>query len=138
MSAIEMTPTRDSYFELVRKFPLKPIRSDDELNLAVEVINGLLDRPTLDPDEEAYLDVLSDLVERYESEAHPMPPLPDSAMLRHLIEAKEVSQAEVAREAGIPESTVSEVLAGKRSLSRPNIGRLARYFRIDPGVFNFD
>jgi HTH-type transcriptional regulator/antitoxin HigA len=34
-------------------------------------------------------------------------------------------------------STVSEVLAGKRRLNRAQIGRLALYFHVDPGVFQF-
>ncbi len=37
--------------------------------------------------------------------------------------------------AGLPESTLSEVLLGRRRLNTRHIGILARYFRIDPGVF---
>ena len=44
-----------------------------------------------------------------------------------LIEAKGVTQAQTAKEAGIAESTISEVLAGKRKLNRTQIGKLARY-----------
>jgi hypothetical protein len=35
--------------------------------------------------------------------------------------------------AGIAESTISEVLAGKRKLNRGQIAKLARYFHIEPG-----
>jgi HTH-type transcriptional regulator/antitoxin HigA len=38
---------------------------------------------------------------------------------------------------GIAESTVSEVLSGKRTLNRKQIGKLAKYFRIAPGAFGF-
>jgi hypothetical protein len=34
-----------------------------------------------------------------------------------------------------PESTLSEVLLGRRRLNTRHIGILSRYFRIDPGVF---
>jgi HTH-type transcriptional regulator/antitoxin HigA len=44
----------------------------------------------------------------------------------------------VARQAGIAESTISEVIAGKRSLSRGHIGKLSRYFGVQPGAFSFD
>jgi hypothetical protein len=37
--------------------------------------------------------------------------------------------------AGLPESTLSEVLLGRRRLNSQHIGILARDFRIDPGVF---
>jgi HTH-type transcriptional regulator/antitoxin HigA len=117
--------------------PLRPIRSAEELDRAIAAINGLLDRPELDQDEEDYLDVLSDLVHRFESEEHPIAPVADSEMLRHLIEAGGITQARLAQETGIPESTISLVLSGKRGLSRANIGVLARYFAVSPAVFLF-
>jgi HTH-type transcriptional regulator/antitoxin HigA len=57
----------DAYLELVRRLPLHPIRSDAELDRAVAVLDGLLSRKKLAPGERGYLDVMSDLVERYES-----------------------------------------------------------------------
>jgi antitoxin component HigA of HigAB toxin-antitoxin module len=56
-------------------------------------------------------------------------------MLAHLIEAKDVTQAEVARATGIRESRISEVLSRKRKLTRTQITKLAAYFRVSPAVF---
>jgi HTH-type transcriptional regulator/antitoxin HigA len=128
---------KDRYLELVRRFPLRPIRSDAELDGAVSMVDSLLDRRDLAPEEEDYVEVLGDLVEQYESDAHPMPPVSDAEMLRHLIDAKGVSQTEVSTAAGIADSTISEVLKGKRSLNRKHIGTLARYFNVSPDVFAF-
>jgi HTH-type transcriptional regulator/antitoxin HigA len=127
------------YLELVRRCPLRPIRSDLELDRATAMMHALLDRDRLDTAEADYLDVLSDLVQRYEDQAHPIETgdLSDAEMLAHLIEAKGVTQAEVARAARMAESTISEVLAGKRALSRGHIGKLARYFHVSPGLFRF-
>jgi HTH-type transcriptional regulator / antitoxin HigA len=127
----------DLYLDLVRRVPLRPIRREDELDRAISLVDELLDRPTLRLEEHDYLDVLSDLIERYESAAHPIEPASDAAMLAHLIEAKRVTQAVLARETGIAESTVSEVLAGKRDLTRNHIGKLASYFHVGPTVFSF-
>lgn len=127
----------DPYFELVFRFPLRPIRSDEELDEAVRMVDSLLDRRGLAPEEEDYLDVLGDLIERYESEAHPTAPVSDAEMLRHLIEAKGVAQTELAEATGIADSTISEVLKGKRSLNRGHIGKLAKYFAVSPDVFAF-
>jgi len=131
-------PSSDRYLELVRQFPLRPLHSEAELDSAVKVINSLLDRDQLDADEDDYLDVLSDLVEKYEFLHHPIESVSDAEMLRHLIEARNLSQAQVATDTGISESTISEVLAGKRGLSRRNVGLLARFFRVSPAVFSFD
>jgi transcriptional regulator with XRE-family HTH domain len=41
----------------------------------------------------------------------------------------------VAAEAGIAESTLSEILAGKRKFGIKYITALAGYFKVDPGLF---
>jgi len=123
---------------LVRAFPLRPLRSEEELDRAIAVIDSLLDREDLDPAEADYLDVLADLVERYETEHDPIGDVSDADLLAHLIDARGVTQADVARGTRIAVSTISEVLSGKRTLSRTHIGKLARYFGVDPGVFSFD
>lgn len=125
------------YLDLVARFPLRPIRSDKELDAAIKMIDSLLDRKDLVPEEEDYLEVLGGLVEQYEHEAHPMAPVTDVEMLHHLIEAKGVSQTEVSKATGIVDSTISEVLKGKRSLNRDHIGKLSKYFNVSPNVFAF-
>lgn len=129
---------QDRYLELVQRFPLRPLRTDADLDAAVAVVDELLDRGTLSAAEQDYLDVLSDLVEVYENEAVPMRAVGDAEMLRVLVENRGVTQAELAKQSRIAESTISEVLAGKRKLNRTQIGKLARFFHVEPGVFAFD
>ena len=127
-----------SYLALIRQFPLRPVRSDAELDRAVAVVDGLIDRDRLDQAESDYLDVLSDLVERYEEEHHPIKPASDAAMLEHLIDSKGLTQVAVAVGTGITSTTLSAVLHGKRRLTREHISRLARFFQVDPTVFAFE
>ena len=95
----------------------------------------MIDRAALSPDEEDYLDVLGDLVRKYETEHHPMPPVSDAEMLRHLIDARDTTQAQLAADTGIAESTISSILSGKRGMSRKHIEVLARHFKVKPAVF---
>ena len=81
-----------------------------------------------------YLDALSDLVTAYEDQHYPIEPASDAEMLRHFMEAKSVSQAELHRDTGIAKSTVSEILAGRKSFSRKNIRMLADYFSVETSV----
>jgi HTH-type transcriptional regulator/antitoxin HigA len=127
----------DRYLALVRQFPLRPLRSDADLNAAVAMVDSLLDLEKLSTPEQDYLDVLGDLVEVYEAEAVPIRPVGDAELLQFLIESRSTTQAEVAKGAGIAESTISEVLAGKRKLTRAQIGKLARHFHVEPGAFAF-
>jgi HTH-type transcriptional regulator/antitoxin HigA len=125
---------RSKYLALVRRFPLRPLRSEGELDEATDVLNHLLDRD-LDPWEEDYLEILGDLIEKYETATLPEGEVSDAEMLQHLIEAKGVTQARVAEATGIAESTISAIVRGKRRLARKHLEALARYFRVSPGVF---
>lgn len=125
----------ERYWELFRRFPLRPIRSDEKLSEAIAIVDSLIDRGDLDAGEQDYLDVLASVIERYESEHHPMSPVYDADILRHLIEARATTQARVAAGTGMSESTVSEVLSGKRKLNRRHIEILSRYFCVSPSAF---
>ncbi len=56
-------------------------------------------------------------------------------MIRELIAARGIAQADVARETGIAESMLSEILKGKRPMDRKTIETLSRFFHVNPGVF---
>ena len=101
------------------------------------MIHSLIDLESRNKAEDDYLDVLTTLVEAYESVHEPVPDVADHEMLSYLMELKEVSQVQVAKEAKIALSTISELLSGKRKLTRGQIGKLARYFQVEPGTFSF-
>jgi HTH-type transcriptional regulator/antitoxin HigA len=81
-----------------------------------------------------YLDALSDLVAAYEDVHYPIAPASDADMLRHLMDAKGITQAELHRQTGLGKSTISEVLAGKKPFSKAMIRTLAGFFKVDPSV----
>ena len=85
--------------------------------------------------ERKLLELLAKLIDDYEETIYPTPDVSPADMLAHLIEAKETSQAELARQTGVSRSTISEVLKGKRSISVENAFRLAEYFHVEPSLF---
>jgi len=125
---------RDAYLELVQAFPLASIKSEEHLEAAGEVLDHLLAREKLDDGEEMYLDALSDLVGAYEDEHHAIAPASDADMLRHLMEAKGVTQIQLSRATKVAKSTISEVLAGKKTFSRMMMHKFADYFGVDASV----
>lgn len=124
----------DNYLNLVIEFPLVSIRSEGQLASAQGVMDRLLIKGKLNAGERMYLDALSDLVATYEDIHYAIAPASDAEMLRHLMEAKGLSQADVHRDTGIPKSTISEVLAGKKPFSRSMIRVLADFFQVDTSV----
>ena len=120
----------DTYLKLIRKFPLRPIRTEAENDEAVEAIAALAGREPLDAAERDYLDVLTELVLKYESQTYPISSVSGPAMVRHLIEARDRTQAQVAAATGIAESSLSDMLAGKRKMSTKHVKALAKFFGV--------
>lgn len=125
---------RDSYLELVPAFPLASIKSDDHLAEAQAVMDRLLAQAELDHGEEMYLDALSDLAATYEDAHHAVEPASDADMLRHLLDAKGITAAQLSKETGLAKSSLSEVPAGKKPFSRLMIRKLADFFSVDVSV----
>lgn len=130
-----MAKVSEKYLELIRNFPLRPIRSEAELGRAEKLLHELLDADNLTTPEQDYLEVLGNLIEDYEEKAYPIDDLPPHQMLAGLIEAKGVTQTEVSKATGIPVSTISELLAQKRDFNVSHIERLCAYFGLGPAAF---
>ncbi|MEG3436932.1 transcriptional regulator [Pannus brasiliensis CCIBt3594] len=124
----------DDYLALLHKFPPRPIRNDEELEATQEVVNSLLDKPSLTVEERDYLNVLGTLIYDYEQTLDPIIDVHGVELLKFLIEADNLRQKDL-----VPifktESIVSEVLNGKRDLTARHIQELAEFFQISPALF---
>src|SRR5262245_7446367 len=86
----------DSYFRLVRRFPLTQIRDNQHLQAAQNVIDHLLAQ-RLDEGGEQYLDALTDLIEHYEDRHEPIADAGEADVLRELMRANGLSQSRLGK-----------------------------------------
>ena len=130
-------PDRGSpeYLALLQAYPPRPIRDDDEHRRATAVLNRLLDRPSLSPDEEDYLDVLGLLIADYEDAIYEHPEFTPVERLRHLMEEHSLTQAELARRTAVAVTSLSDILNGKRRISPRIRARFAECFGVAPSYF---
>jgi HTH-type transcriptional regulator / antitoxin HigA len=116
--------------------PVQSIESADVHRRASVLANRLLKKKAksgkLSRGEAGYISVLLELLEDYEKAKFPRRRVGDGEMLAHLIEAKDVSQAQVERDTPIAAPTLSAVIAGRRRLTRDQIGKLSAYFGVAP------
>lgn len=124
-----------AYWSLLERFPLRPLTSAKDLDAAIALVDELIDRPKLDAWEQAFLDVLGDLVEAAEEEQHSIDAAPDGETFLTLCEEKCVTQQQAAAELGIANSTLSAVIHGKRRFTRDHLRRLSAYFGVPVGTF---
>ncbi|MDZ4851496.1 MAG: hypothetical protein SGI77_19575 [Pirellulaceae bacterium] len=126
----------DTYFELVKKFPLRSIKGDSELGRAQLILDELFEYEPLNEGEEAYLDALSDLIEHYEEHNVHLPVASDADVLRHLMESHDLNQREFAERIDVPKSVVCDVLKGRRKFTRHQLDNVAKFFSISKDIFS--
>ena len=134
MSVNTASTLPDTYFDLVKQFPLVHIKDDEHLARAQEFLDELLKRD-LDEGGDAYLDAMSDLIEIYEATHEPSPDAPPEDVLRELVNSCELSQQALSRAVGIAQSTISAILTGDRKMTTEHIMKLSRHFNVSPAAF---
>lgn len=127
----------DRYLELVRDFPLRPLKNKGDYGRATEVLDGFVTRRegSLSKDERDYVEPLSLLVEAYDNRHTARSPDADPLeVLKHLMEEHEMNTTDLGVLMG-SKGVASEVLNGKRSLSKAHMTTLAEKFHVDVSVF---
>jgi HTH-type transcriptional regulator/antitoxin HigA len=126
--------TATEYRKLLAAFVPRPIRSEKDYRRALAQLGKLM-VPHPGSARSRLIEVLSTLIEKYESREYPTPHVSPSKMLAHLLEAKSLKCADLAKSTGIPAATLSNVLANRRGISKDNGIKLAKYFGVSPVVF---
>ncbi len=81
-----------------------------------------------------YLGAVVPFVEQYEKREFPIGSATPEEVLRFFMEEHELSQYDLAKELG-GQPVVSDILRGKRRLSREHIERLSKRFGVSPATF---
>jgi HTH-type transcriptional regulator/antitoxin HigA len=132
---------RDDYLDLIRRFPLRPIRTKAEHAAAIAVLLPLAGKATVVPraltsGEEDYYLVLGRLIYEYETpvrEAMIAGSTPLSR-LRFLMEESGLKSKDLAALIG-SRSGASMILNGKRPISRGQAKAIAARFGVNAGMF---
>ncbi|NER99845.1 MAG: transcriptional regulator [Symploca sp. SIO1B1] len=132
-----MTIILDSktYGSLLATYQPKIITSEDEYNRTIESIEQMMVRgEELTPEEISLLELLSILVEIYEGSQLAVEPSSPQNILLHLMDARELKQSDLVGVIG-SKGIVSEIVNGKRSISKAQAKALGEFFHISPALF---
>lgn len=124
-----------AYETLLLDYRPRPIRTEATYKRMLKQVERLMTKPSLNQAESEMVELLSTLVEQYESVRYPTPKTSPAETLAHLIEARGVTRSQLARESGIPLTVITNVLAGRRAISKANAVRLADYFNASLRLF---
>jgi antitoxin component HigA of HigAB toxin-antitoxin module len=138
-TSIARAPRRpgDPYLDLIRTVhPLRPIRTLQEHERAKTALRRLAgDRR---PEAIDFRKVLASIMATYEREAgHAIDTSHVSAasVVRHLLAERGQSLSGFAREIGLSQGTLSDMLNGKRQWSRSTVVKLCEHFGLSPALF---
>ena len=125
-----------TYQTLLQQFVPRPIGSERSYQRTLKQIDGLIRKVRRSRAEDDLLELLATLVEQYEiRQGCTVPELTPRDRLAGLIEAREMTQAELSRASQVPRTTINEILAGRRGISKANALRLASFFRVPTEEF---
>jgi HTH-type transcriptional regulator/antitoxin HigA len=131
-----LTVDRKKYVRLANRIVVKAIESEHEYDRMVAAVEQLMNKgeDRLSPEESALLETMAILVQAYDDRHHPLPPVPPHEMLGYLMETSGRTTKDL-----LPifatRGRVSEVLNGKRAISKEQAKKLAAFFRVTADLF---
>src|SRR5260370_34272524 len=133
--ASEAAINKARYGDLLRETLPRPIRTEAENERYLRVVEHLMSLgKRITPEQRELLDLLVLLIERFAAARYALNPAPPVEPLRDLMQQPAMKLADLAVLIG-SKGGASEILNGKRALSKANIKRLAGYFGVSPEVF---
>jgi HTH-type transcriptional regulator/antitoxin HigA len=117
------------------KANLRPIHDEKSYDRMAALMNSLLDVAGDDEDHplSGLLDLVGDMVSKYEQEQYAIDQAVPKDALRFLMEARGLKQEDLS--SIVPQSNLSAILVGKRKISATLAGKLGKFFGISPAVF---
>ncbi len=129
-----MTSAATAYGDLLSREKPEVISGELQNRLYIERLEKLTAKKSVTSAEKKLVALLTVLVEEYETKRDPVPDAEPRAVIRHLMEAHNLRQKDLLDVFGT-ESIVSDVLRGKRELTKQHIRRLSARFHVSPAVF---
>ncbi|MGL5941476.1 MAG: helix-turn-helix domain-containing protein [Waterburya sp.] len=122
------------YCNLLNEFVPRVIETEEEYDRALAVAEKLTFKKDRTFEEKALHKLLVTLIEVYETENYPMEESTPHEILQHLMESSGTRQADLVGIIG-SSGVVSEIVNGKRAISKAQAKALGEYYKVSPSVF---
>ena len=129
-----VTFDRATYSNLLAEIAPKAIETEEEYDRLLAVAERLTFAKNCTPEEGVLYNLLVTLIEVYETENYPIDKPDPHEILQHIMESSGTRQADLVGIIG-SSGVVSEVVNGKRAISKAQAKSLGDYFKISPSLF---
>ena len=129
------TAVAERYGELLAQTRPAAIHGETEYRNRLRLVRELMEKPDgeITPAEGRLIELLGILIEEYEDRVHPLPKGAPQKMLAHLLSEKGMKPSDLW--SILPKSRVSEILSGKRGISKTQAKQLARLLHVPVELF---
>ena len=125
---------RTKYGRLCAKALPKVIANDEEFDQMAEYLEELTFRKNPSAEEIALAQLLEKLIEDYDNAHYPIPDPPPHKLVAYLMEQRGLIQADLVEAVG-SRSQVSDLVNGKRSVSKRQAKKLSEFFKLPVDMF---
>ena len=132
-----ITFDRDIYSKLLSKYQPRIIKTEEENEFFLEIVEELISTKNLKPEEEALLQLLVKLIEDFEDKHYQINASTPQSRLLHLMEARSLDATDLLEIMGSREAVV-EVINDRLEITKQQAEALGRFFHVDPGLFLFN
>jgi len=129
-----LTLNKSEYGALLVDIQPRVITTEEENNRALRIVESLLAEENLSPEQEQILRLLVTLIEKFEEEHYQLAASTPHSILLHLMEERGLRQADLVGIIG-SRGVVSEVVNGKRTISKSQAKSLGDFFHVEPSLF---
>ena len=135
----KMTLTFDSdrYSSLLSQYQPRIIKNEDENEIFLEIVESLLSRTNLTPEEDTLLELLVKLIEDFEETHYQINASTPHSRLVHLMDARSLELADLVEIIGTIEM-VTEIVNGQLEINKKQAEALGNFFHVNPGLFLFN
>lgn len=135
MGVNEIDRIAKRYRALCKLVPLKPITSKAGYEVAVGHLNRLLDAGGASQAHPlaGLVEALGEMIHAYEKRQQPMPEAEPRELLRYLMDERGITQSDFSAIAS--QGTISEILSGRRGISKALAKKFAAKFQVSVAVF---
>jgi len=129
-----LTFDQNTYRNLLAEVAPLPIETEEEYERLLKVVEKLTFQKNRTNEEQILHKLLVVLIEAYETENYPMEQSIPHEILKHIMEASGTLQTDLVGIIG-SSSVVSEIVNGKRLISKAQAKALGEYFKVSPSLF---
>ena len=135
----KMTLTFDSdrYSSLLSQYQPRIIKNEDENEIFLEIVESLLSRNNLTPEEDTLLELLVKLIEDFEEKSYQINASTPNSRLLHLMDARNLEAADLVEIMDTIE-IVTQIINNQLEITKKQAEALGKFFHVNPSLFLFN